>query len=468
MFKQLTHHIRRFDFSYLYALLGESTLGLMFILYVLIARVVGPEQYGVFSAAVALGGILGVFIQFGLPMLLTRNVAANPKDGTRHTIHFLLIQALNTIPILALLPLITNWMGFSRVGTILCYLMIAAEFCRSMKMSWRSVMKGKSWFHKESVSVFIERVFTVALASAVLFLTGNLILTTGALVIARLIDNAGTGLYLARHFPLTHHKTREQWRTTYLRALPFAMHGLLWIIYYQIDIIILKALTTEAEVGFYGAAYRVMEIFAALPRVVFFVAFTRFAQCHADAPQELPKQMVKALRMLFLMILPCLVLAGFAQPFVIPLLFGQAFTISVGLLAVLLPGLALNMFNTVNETYLLTTGREIRLTPLLLKTSAANVVMNLVLIPRLGALGAAIATVGSEIILCILGMMQMLNSPVRPAVRRIIFLIPSCLMVAVIPSLYWLGLPMLSAMGLLILLSAILFYQMRSLLKRFV
>lgn len=466
--KHLLSWIRKQDFSYLYALLGESTLGLMFLLYVLIARVVGPEQYGVFSAAVALGGILGVMIQFGLPMLLARNVAADPTEGTKQTIQYLLTQILNTIPIVIILPVITHVMGFEREGMILCYLMIVAELFRSIKMSWRSVIKGKGWFHKESVSVFLERSFTVLLASVILFTTKNLLLTAAAIVTARLIDNIATGTYLAHRFPLTQPHTNISWRETYRKAFPFALHGLLWIIYYQIDIIMLKGLTTEAQVGFYGAAYRVMEIFAALPRVVFFVAFTRFAQCHADAQHEIPKQMIKALRMLFLMILPCLVIAGFAQPFVFPLLFGPAFAVSVGLLAVLLPGLALNMFNTVNETYLLTTGREIKLTPLLLTTSAANVVMNLILIPRMGALGAAIATVGSEVILCALGMVQMVNTPVRSVTQRIIYLIPACVLIAVIPSLYWVGFPLLASLGLLILFSAILLIQMRYLWKIFV
>ncbi len=452
------------DFSYIYALLGESTLGLMFILYVFIARVVGPEQYGVFSAAVALGGILGVFIQFGLPMLLTRTVAANPQDGTRPTLRFLLIQILNTIPIFALLPLITHWIGFSREGMILCYLMIAAELCRSIKMSWRGIMKGKNWFHKESVSVFIERLFTVVLTSIILFITGSLILTTVALVLSRLIDNAGTGLYLARHFPLAHNQQPESWRNTYKKALPFALHGLLWIVYYQIDIIMLKALAIDAEVGFYGAAYRVMEIFAALPRVVFFVAFTRFAKYHATDPNQLPKQIVKALRTLFVLILPCLIIAGFIQPIAMPLLFGNAFLVSVSLLAVLLPGLALNMFNTVTETYLLTTEREITLTPLLLITSGTNILINLILIPRLGALGAAIATVASEAVLCALGMTQLLCSPIRHTARRIIPLILPCLAVAAIPTIHHLaGLPLPITAALLIVVSGALVYQMKHL-----
>ena len=455
--------MRKQDFSYVYALLGESTLGLMFILYVVIARVVGPEKYGVFSAAVALGGILGVCIQFGLPVLLTRSVAADPRQGSRHTLRFLLIQGFNTIPILALLPLLTHWMGFSREGVVLCYLMIAAELCRSMKMSWRSIMKGNSWFRMESVSVFFERLFTVALAGIILLTTGNLVLTTAALVLARLIDNAGTGLYLGRRFPLAHSQQHEAWAQTYRRALPFALHGLLWVVYYQVDIIMLKALAPEAEVGFYGAAYRVMEIFAALPRVVFYVAFTQFAKCHAEDPAKMPVHIFKALRMLFLLILPCLIIAGFIQPYAMPILFGNAFLASVGLLAVLLPGLGIKMFSTLSEEYLLATEREKQLPALLLIVSASNVLINIALIPRFGAMGAAIATVASEAVFCCLGMLLLLRSPIRHTAVRIMLLILPCTAIAVAPSLHYAGLSILTTGTLLIASTAVLFLQMHRL-----
>ena len=448
---KLIHWMRKRDFSYLYALLGESTLGLMFVLYVIIARVVGPERYGVFSAAVALGGILGVFIQFGLPVLLTRSVAADPEQGSRNTLRFLCIQTLHTVPILAILPVLTHLLGFSREGIILCYIMIAAELCRSIKMSWRGIMKGCAWFKIESVSVFLERFVTVIFAGVILYTTQNLILTAAAIVLARLMDNAGTALYIGKRFPLAHSRQIETWSQTYRRALPFALHGLLWVVYYQVDMIMLKTLAPEAaEVGFYGAAYRVMEIFGSLPRVVFYVSFTHFAKCHVENPVHMPVHIYKALRMLFLLILPCLVVAGFLQPIAMPILLGRGFDVSITLLAILLPGLSINVFSTLCGEYLLATERENQLPPLLFAVSICNIVINAILIPRHGAMGAAIATVISEAVFCCLGMVLLFRSPIRKTTIRVIQFILPCLLIAATPSLFYAGIPLKTAVPLLL------------------
>ena len=84
--------LARLDFSYLYAFLGELTLGLTFVFYILLARILGAEQYGVFASASALGAILALFIQFGLPILINREVAADPLNGSRTTIQYLLLD----------------------------------------------------------------------------------------------------------------------------------------------------------------------------------------------------------------------------------------------------------------------------------------------------------------------------------------------------------------------------------------
>jgi O-antigen/teichoic acid export membrane protein len=75
------------DLSYLYAFLGEATLALTLVFYVLLARVLGPEQYDIFSTASALAAILSLLISLGFPDLLNREVARNPEEGIRSTGH---------------------------------------------------------------------------------------------------------------------------------------------------------------------------------------------------------------------------------------------------------------------------------------------------------------------------------------------------------------------------------------------
>ena len=160
------NQLRRLDWSYLYAFLGEVTLALTFVFYIAIARVLGPEEYGIFAAAIALAAILSLFIQFGFPTLINREVAANPIEGPKSTMGFLLLEVLTSIPVLVVLLPLALLLGYQGDGLIICYLAVLSEVARAAKMTLRGTFKGMGWFRAESIAVAIERTATALSCSA--------------------------------------------------------------------------------------------------------------------------------------------------------------------------------------------------------------------------------------------------------------------------------------------------------------
>lgn len=449
--------IRTWDLSYAYAFLSEITLGFTFLFYVLIARVLGPESYGVFSAAAALGGILGVIIQYGLPTLLNRDVASDPERGPGRTATYLFIQLINTLPVLAVLPVFIHLMGFTREGALLCWLAILAEFFRSAKMLWRAVLKGQGWFKAEAVSVTFERLGLLACGALVLILTRSPVWVFVTIVLTRLVDNLGVAGWISRRVNLRSPDTPLHLKESYRKGLPFAVHGVFWILYYQVDMVMLKAMSPAAEVGYYGAAYRVMEIFSALPRVVFYVAFTRFAQSLVLTPHLLPRKVMEAGRVLMIVVLPPLVIAGFTQPWIMPAIFGPGYSPSLVLLAILLPSLGINMFSCLYEGYLLATHREHLMVPILMIVALGNIGINYFLIPHYGAAGAAAATLLSEALFCILGMIFTFKKDL-PSIRTpLIQFFVLGLLIASAPSLVFLGVSIPMSAALTLSLGTLLF-----------
>ncbi len=399
--------LARFDLSYLYVFLGEMTLGLTFVFYILLARILGPEQYGVFASASALGAILALLIQFGLPILINREVAANPEEGAKVTLQYLLLELFNTLPVLFLLLPIALVLGFQGEGLWVCYLVIFSELCRAIKMTLRGVLKGQGWFRTETVAVAIERASVVVIAIVVLFITKALIPVVITVVLVRALDITGLLYYLNRKLNLYTPVNPQDLKNLLQQAYPFAVSGVLWILYYQVDVIMLKAIATDVDAGFYNAAYRVLEMFFALPRVVFQVTFTRFAKYHANEPNRLPEQVYKATRLLVTAVLPAIIVAICLKSFIIDKLYGQEYTPSVSALAILLPSISISMFGNLSQRFLQATGQEKSLPRLLTITAVVNVVLNALLIPQLGIMGAAIATLVSEMVLCLLGLWQM-------------------------------------------------------------
>jgi O-antigen/teichoic acid export membrane protein len=80
-------------------------------------------------------------------------------------------------------------------------------------------------------------------------------------------------------------------------------------------------------------------------------------------------------------------------PWFIPLLGGEGFVESVGVFRILVIGMAGAAFNTLMGIQWIIRGYFYRASLITLGTGAVNVILNLFLIPRYGATGAAVATV---------------------------------------------------------------------------
>lgn len=442
--------LSRLDTSYIYAFLSEATLGLTFIFYIILARILGPEQYGIFASAGALAIILAFFIQFGFPALLGREVAANPLEGSKSTIKFLLLEGLNSLLVLLLLLPLVQALGFNGSGITICYLVVLAEVCRSAKQTLRSVFRGLGQFRTETISLTIERFLVVLLAGVVLFLSEDLVWVLATLVLVRMLDILGLLYYLDKKTQIWSPISFESLWQTLRMAYPFAISAVLWILYYQIDILMLKGLAATEEAGFYSAAYRLIEIFSSLPRVIFLVTFTRFARCQATEPKRLPEEIHKSAYLLLAGVLPVLVAAGLFQTPLIETIYGQAFSPAINSLTILLPSLGIKMFGTLVEYFFQATGREKYLPPLLLTTVIINITSNALLIPEMGAVGAAVATLLSEIVLAIAGLSLMTRMGYKRVGQNLILISFISLLVAAIPSLMLNGLNPAIAINLII------------------
>ena len=442
--------LSRIDFSYIYSFLGEATLGLTFVLYILLGKVLGPERYGIFATADALAGILTFFIGFGLADLSSRDIAANPQEGTKSTTTFLLIEAVNCLVVLLVLLPIAKVFGFEGSGIVVCYLAVFAGGCRSAKQTLRSIFRGLGQFRGETIAVTIERLALFGIAGAVLFATDSLVWVVGVMAVVRLLDAIGLYAYLNSKVSLTEPITLSSVQNSFKMAYPFAISGVLWVLYYQIDILMLKAILSStdpklaaigsAEVGYYGSAYKLIEIFSALPRVIFYVSFTKLAQCYATDPSQMPVKIKQTALLLLAIVLPLVTIAGFCQPLLIDVTYGKQFLPAMLPLSILLPSLSIKMFASLSLNIFQAIRREKLLPIILLITVCINVLANAILIPRYGAAGAASATLLSELIFSVTGLILIARVGYRCIGQTLLAVALMSLLVSSIPSFMRYGL----------------------------
>jgi O-antigen/teichoic acid export membrane protein len=156
-----------------------------------------------------------------------------------------------------------------------------------------------------------------------------------------------------------------------------------------LDVLLLNALSTSAVVGIYTVAVTVLSLTRipadALAQVVLPL------QAGEDSG-DADRVTARTLRLNLVVSTAVIGALAAAAPVLIPLVYGQAYAGSVLPLLALAPGaVALTMIRLV-EQHLVRLARPIGMTTIAACALAANVLLNLLLIPRWGAMGAALAS----------------------------------------------------------------------------
>jgi O-antigen/teichoic acid export membrane protein len=171
--------------------------------------------------------------------------------------------------------------------------------------------------------------------------------------------------------------------------------GLAYLLNARIDQIVLGLLAGEATLGVYAASVNASEVLFYVPSAVGAALLPALA---LSAPDALAATALRVFRAVALLTLGGVVPAALLGPLVIPLVFGAAYRASVVPFALLLPGALGFAANAVFSSALLASGAPGRSSLGPLVALSTGIALDLLLIPPLGASGAAIAA--SVALLC--------------------------------------------------------------------
>jgi O-antigen/teichoic acid export membrane protein len=167
------------------------------------------------------------------------------------------------------------------------------------------------------------------------------------------------------------------------------------IVYLRIDEVMLRYLASPAEVGIYAAAVKLSELWYFLPSALaasVLPALLRARERDAAAYAARQQQYYDlSVGLAYLLSVPVALVA----PWLVRLIYGPAFTASGPILAVHIWASVFVFLGVARGQWLVNEGLQKFYLAATLAGAAANILLNLVLIPHWGGLGAAWATVVS-------------------------------------------------------------------------
>lgn len=374
-------------------------------LIIYVARVLGAAGYGVFSYAVSLAGFFSLFSDIGVTGILTKEGARNPKSMPEYLSTSLGIKA--ALLALANIAIFTIAPSFAEnVPEALPLLPLAAAlitFDGLREIAFAITRSREKMETEAGISIVTNLAITVLGIGAIFFFHPTALGLMAGYTFGSLVGTtyAFWKVRDALVNPFKHFKKGLVGQII-LEGLPFGLMGMLGTLMLNIDTIIIGWLTAASEaaetLGVYAAALRPVQVLYIVPAILSTAIFPALAKLAVDDKSRFKNLLENAISLSFLVAMP-LVMGGLivGQDLML-LLFGSeyvsgtpTFMVLLFTLLVVFPG------NFVANAVFAYDSQRSFLWYLVLGL-AANVILDLILIPPFGIIGSAIATLSAQIL----------------------------------------------------------------------
>ena len=382
-----------------WSFLAKGISAIFFIgLNVFLARYLGPARFGTWSYFYSILSIILLLSYFGINGAARKYLAqfnntdqlgAILKSSIKIRVFYSFLFAVVFLCLHRLLATILNRPDFELLFRTALPLIFLAGLVDFFKHAFEGLHRLKYAF---IVTLFEHSLKLIITITALLFINGLITIIYSFNLVFFVTAIIGSYFYYY-HFYKNNRVGLERFELDILKySLPLFLVSIGFAVAVELDVLMIGILSVDSEVGIYAVA---KQIIVKLPHLALAIALGTmpvFAQLNSSNKTELIKLFQKLLitnSYVFGFIGLFLLTTSW---FFIPLIFGEEYTASVAPLMILICYLLLFSYSIFLSSLLDYQGMAAKRAVNLIITIALNILLNTLLIPRYGAIGAAIGT----------------------------------------------------------------------------
>ena len=372
-------------------------MGVGLLVSILVARYLGPEKYGILRYAVSVIAFMSIFIYLGLSGLVVRGIVRKPEDkdnilGTTFSLK-LAGAFFSFLVVLGVALYVYDYSESEFWVLLIISLSLFASPFETIDYWFQSQVQSKYTVYAKSsafiVGAALKVLFVFIGASVVAIAAANTLQVVVASMLLVL-------MYRYKGFSIFQWKVRiSKAKELLSESWILILSGFLAMINLKVDQIMLRWMVDATEVGLYSVAVNFSEVWYFIPTAITMSVYPRLIELKKTQPSVYNKRLQQVFDVLFAMSFLVAVAMTFVAGHLIPSLYGEAYTKSSSILVIhVWAGIFMFMRAMFSKWVFI---EDALFFSLISHGSGAlvNVLINLVLIPRFGGQGAAIATLFS-------------------------------------------------------------------------
>lgn len=373
-----------------------------FVYFTVLANYLGSTQTGEYFLALSLIVMFSVFADWGVTSVIIRDIATQSERAAQTLREAIGLKIPLTI--FSMLAVV----GFSSLLNydvqIIQLVALATPILAADGIStlFYGVLRGQQNLRYEAVGIFIGQLASATLGTVVLFVNPRLDLLILTLLVGSLWNACFAGVHVARRLgprALIPHWSLKASKVLLRTSMAFGLAGLFVKIYSSIDSILLSLYEGKEAVGIYAVAYKLTYAFQFLPMAFVGAIYPAMSSSFQRDKERLRQLFDHSVWYMAVLAVPITFGIASTASVLIPLFYPNGYGEAVAALEILVFVLLFIFLDFPVGSLLNAAHKQGIKTAVMGLTMVVNTVLNVILIPRFGVVGACWAAVASFVVL---------------------------------------------------------------------
>ncbi len=412
---------RKIAYSTFYQFGGKiisTALGLLSI--ALITRHLGVDGYGQYATAITFVGIFSIIADMGLYIYVVREISKEKADSDYIVSNVFTLRIVSAVTLLALAPIVALAFPYDHTVWLAILIFTLSFFFISLNQVLIGVFQRRFDTRIVAVGEIVGRFALIGALLMALWQGWGLLAIVGCVVVGSLVNFLVVFISARRHVAIKLRFDIAFWKEILKVTWPIAISVVLNVIYFKVDTIFLSVMKPERDVGLYGEAYKILEVLIAFPAMFAGLIMPLLSSSAFKDWDKFKRVIRKGFDFMAMAALPVLVIGiVLAKPIVV-FIGGEEFAAAAPILQILVIATASIFIGNMFANGVVAVNKQRQMVWAYLATAALAVILDWLLIPKFTYIGAAWATVATEVLIAALSIwMVWKTSGALPSLRNV-------------------------------------------------
>ncbi|MFF9816433.1 polysaccharide biosynthesis C-terminal domain-containing protein [Streptomyces sp. NPDC014006] len=375
---------------------------LIWIASLIIVRSLSPVDFGKFTFIFSILGMLSIITDLQIGRIAVVRLSSGLNDPGRFGGNYVLLRLALGVVGYALAVGFVAAAGYPadvvRATAVAGVVVVVATPANA----YNAVFEARMRLRPIAFATALGAVGQLALTAAIAAAGGTVLLFAIPVVLCELLEITSKATAAHRVMPLRYRIDLPEWWSLIREAVPLSIGAGLMLVYYRIDAVMLTKLDSFTAAGAYGVAYKFVDLAHSASLYVGMAVLPLLARTWPHQPAAFRAATGRAAFLLSVLggLLVC-EFTVFAES-VIRTLYGARYAPAADAARLVVASECVAFFTFLAFNCLVAAGRNRRYPLVTLLGLLVNVALNLVAIPRWSYLGAAVSTLVTDVMVCVL------------------------------------------------------------------